>query len=144
MFRTFECLGQNYSNSSCQWQVNSSSNFASFFIVMTLLCKFQAQSFSTFLESHQSPNFETFKCTGEDLPYSLRHFPNNRSVFLQILHSSLVSEKITPLALYLPNVIYFAQKEQIQVKILRILNTYFKIHQILVSFETTNQFFFSN
>ena len=47
-------------------------------------------------ESHQNPiNFDTFKCSGENLPNFSCHFPNNKSVFLQILPHFLVSWKIT-------------------------------------------------
>ena len=28
--------------------------------------------------SHQNPNFATFKCSGENLQYSLCHFPNHK------------------------------------------------------------------
>ena len=48
-------------------------------------------------ESHQTPNFDTFKCSRENLPNSSCHFSNHKSVFLQILHYSSVSCKITPL-----------------------------------------------
>ena len=40
--------------------------------------------------------FETFKCSGQNSPNS-RHFWNNKSVSLQILHHCLVSWDITPL-----------------------------------------------
>ena len=69
-------------------------------------------------------------------------FPNHKSVFLQILNHFVVSWKITPLCFFRSNVIYFAQKEPIKVKIFRISSAQVKIHQILVIFETTNQFFF--
>ena len=46
------------------------------------------------------------------------HFPSNKSVFLQILHHSLMSWKIPPLYFFSSNNIYFAQKESIKVKIL--------------------------
>ena len=39
-----------------------------------------------FLLSYQSSNFETFKCSGETLPYSSCHFSNHKSFFLQSLH----------------------------------------------------------
>ena len=39
--------------------------------------------------SHQNPNFETFKCSSENSPYSSCHFPNHKSVFPQILHQSI-------------------------------------------------------
>ena len=47
--------------------------------------------------SHQSPNFVTFKCSGENLPKSSCYFSKQKSVFLQILQQSSMSWKITPL-----------------------------------------------
>ena len=98
-------------------QVNSSSNFASFFIAMTnnFSVKFKLIFFVLWKNrkdpikgSHQSPNFKTFKCSGESLPYSLCHFPNHKSVFLQILHRSSVSCKVTPTYFFRSNIKYFA------------------------------------
>ena len=43
-----------------------------------------------------------------------------------------------PSQFFRSNVIYFAQKEAIKVKILRIFSAQIKIHQILVIFETAN------
>ena len=63
------------------------------------------------------------------------------SVFLQILHHSSVSLNITPLYFLRSSLKYFAQKEPIRVEILRMPSAQVKIHQILVIFETTNQFF---
>ena len=68
--------------------------------------------------AHESTNFETFKCSGEDLPKSSCYFPNHKPVFLQILHDSLVSWKITPMYVFRSNVTYFAQKGSIKVQIL--------------------------
>ena len=82
------------------WEVNSSSIIASFFILMThnSLVNFKLKYFQLWTkESHQSPHFETYKCSGENLPNSLCYFPNQKLVFLQILHHSLVSWKVTPL-----------------------------------------------
>ena len=90
---------------------------------------------------HLNPNFETFKCSGENFPYSSSHFPNQKSVFLQILHHSSVSWKVTSLYFFKSNVIYFAQKEPIKKEILRISSAQIKIHQILVICETRKQFF---
>ena len=50
-------------------------------------------------------------------PNSSCHFPNHKSVFLQILHDSSMSWKITPLQFVRSNVIYFARKGPIKVKI---------------------------
>ena len=57
-------------------------------------------------ESHQGPNFEIFKCSGENLPNCSCYFPSHKSVFLQILHHSLVSWKITPLYFFRSNIIF--------------------------------------
>ena len=57
-------------------------------------------------ESHQSPNFDTFKCSGENLPNSSCHFSNHKPVFFQILHNSSVSRKITPLYFFSSNIIH--------------------------------------
>ena len=101
-------------------QVSSFSIFVSFFIVMThnSSVNFKVIPFLLWTKgSHQSPNFDTFKCSGENLPNSSCHFPSNKSVFLQILHHSLMSWKITPLYFFSSNNIYFAQKEPIKVNI---------------------------
>ena len=103
-----------------KWQVNSISNFASFFIVITQnsLLSFKHIHFLLCIKgSNESPNFENFVCSGENLPNSSCHFPNHKSVFLQILHHSSVSWKITPLYFFSSNNIYFAQKEPIKMKI---------------------------
>ena len=79
-------------NLNCQ--VNSSSIFASFSIFMTHNppVNFKLINFHLWTkESHQSPNCETFKCSGENFPNSPCYFLNHKSVFLQILHHSLVS-----------------------------------------------------
>ena len=101
-------------------QVSSSSVFLSFFIVMThnSSLNFKVIHFLLWAKrSHQSSNFDTFECSGENLLNSSSHFPRNRSVFLQILDHSSVSWKITPLYFFRSNNIYFAQKEPIKMKI---------------------------
>ena len=100
--------------------VSSSTSFVSFFIVMThsSTVNFKPIHFRLWTKgSHQSSNFVTFKCSGENLPNSSGHFPSNKSVFLQILHHSSLSWKITPLYFFSSNNIYFPQKEPIKVKI---------------------------
>ena len=67
--------------------------------------------------SHQSPSFKSFKCSGENLPNLSCHFSNHESVFVQNLHNSSVSWKITPLYFCSSNNIYLAQKEPINAKI---------------------------
>ena len=77
------------------------------------------------------------------MPYSSCHFPNHRPVFLQVLHHSSVSWKITSLCFFRSSIIYFAQKEPIKKEILRISRAQVKIQQMLVTFETTNCCFFT-
>ena len=71
--------------------------------------------------SHQSPNFENFECSGENLPNSSCHFPNHKSVFIKILHTSSVTWKITPLCLFSWNITHFGQMEPIKVHIFETL-----------------------
>ena len=103
-----------------KWKVSSSSNFALFFIVMThnSSVNFKVIPFLLWTKgSHQSSNFDTFKCSGENWQNSLYHFPSYKSAFLQILHHFSMSWKITPLYLFRSNSTYFTQKEPITVKI---------------------------
>ena len=105
-------------NSVLNWQVNSSSNFASFFIVMTRNSpvNFKLIHFVLWIKgSHQSQNFETLECSGENLPNSSCHFPNHKSGFPQILHHCPVSWKVTPLYFFSSNIIQFGQTPPIKV-----------------------------
>ena len=91
-------------------RVNSSSISLSFLIVMThnFFVSFKLIYFLLWTkESHKSPNFETFKCCSENLPYSSCHSPNHKSAFLQFLHRSSVSWKVTPLYFFRSNIKYF-------------------------------------
>ena len=93
--------------------------------------------------SHQIPNIEAFVGSGESLPNFSCHFRNHNSVFFfQILHHSSAPCK-APLYFFRPNVIYFAPNKPIKVQFLILLSAQVKIHQILVIFETINQFFFN-
>ena len=106
-----------------KWQVNSSSNFASFFIVMThnSSVDFKLILFLLWIKgSHHYPNFETLNCSGENLPYSSCHFPNHKSAFLQILHHPSFSWEITYLYFFRSNIKYFAQQEPMKVQIFEI------------------------
>ena len=139
-FRELRSKFAKFPTSILSWQVNSSSIFASFFIVMThnSPVNFQLIHFQLWTkESHQSPNFETFKCSGENMPNS-SCFLNHKLVFLQILNHSLVSWKITPLYVFRSNI---TKKNQSKCKFLRLLSARIKIQQILVIFETTNHQF---
>ena len=100
-------------------QVSSSSIFISLFIVMTQNSTVNLKLIHLLLwtkGSYQSSNVDTFECSGENLQNSSCHFPSNKSVFLQILHHSSMSWKITSMYFFSSNNIYFAQKEPIKVK----------------------------
>ena len=100
-----------------KWKVNSSSNFALFFIAMThnSSVNFKVIPFLLWTKgSRQSSNFDTFKCSGKNLPNFSCHFSNHKSVFLQNLQKSSVSWKITSLYFCSSNIIYFGHKETIK------------------------------
>ena len=75
--------------------------------------------------------FETFQCSGHILSNFLRQFSNDKSISLQILYLSSVLWKIIPLYFCSSNNIYFAQKEPIKIKFLRISSACVKFCQIL-------------
>ena len=101
--------------------VNSSSNFASFFIFMThnspvnlkLIC-FQLWR----KESHQSHDFETLKCSGKNLTNAY-YFPNH-NFFFNFFYRSWVPSSITPLYFLIWSIICFGQKHPIKVQICEI------------------------
>ena len=102
-----------------KWHVNSSSNFALFFIVMihNSFANFKVMLFLLWTKgSHQSPTFDIFECSRENLPNSSSFSKRNKPVFLQILHHSSMSWKITLFYSFSSNNIYFGQKEPIKVK----------------------------
>ena len=93
--------------------VSSSSNLASFFIVMTQnsSVNFKLIHFLLWIKGfHQKPNLEFVRCSSENLSYSSYHFPNHKSAVLQILYHSAasLSRKITHLDFFRSNVIYLA------------------------------------
>ena len=92
--------------------------------------------------SYQSSNFDTCKCSGENFSNSSCHFPNHNSVFLQILHDSSVSWKITPLYFFRPNVLYFTRKGPIKVQIVETFE--WSDHHSSVSWDITPLYFFSS
>ena len=97
-FQIFEwCLSQNLSNFSCRLLNDKSIPLQilhHFFIAMThnSSVNFRLIQFLLWTKGfHQSPNFDTFKCSDENLPNFSCHFSNHNSIFLQILHHSSVS-----------------------------------------------------
>ena len=104
-------------------KVNTSSNFASFFIVITKksLVNFKLRHFLLWMKkSYQIPNFETFKCSGESFPNFSCQLWKQKSVFLQILYQYSLPSNITPLYFLNSNIIYFGQRKPIMVQIFEI------------------------
>ena len=115
IFETFKCFGKTSSNSSYQSWKSKSISFQIFhhssvsWHITHITLNFKLTPFLLWIKgSHQSSNFETFKSSGENFPYSSCHFLNHKSVFLQILHHHSVSWKITPLYSFKSNIKYFA------------------------------------
>ena len=97
-------------------QINSSPNFASFFIVMTHNSSANFKLIHFLLWIKGANQVKPIECSGETSKSSC-HFPNHKSVFLRILYHSSVSRKKTPLCLFSSNGIYFTQKEPTKMKI---------------------------
>ena len=81
-----------------KWQVNYSSDFPHSSVSLHNIAReFLAHEFSTLDKriswKYQFWHFQFSHCFDENLPYSSCHFPNNKSIFLQILHHSSVTCK---------------------------------------------------
>ena len=115
-FRMLESKIVKFLMSVLKWKVDSSSNFALFFTVIThnYSVNFKVILFLIWTKgSHQSSNFDTIKCSGENTPNFSCLFSNHWPVFLQNLHDSSLSWKVTPLYFCSSNNIYFGHKEPI-------------------------------
>ena len=147
IFETFKCFGKTSSNSSYQSWNSKSISFQIFhhssvsWHITHITLNFKLTPFLLWIKgSHQSSNFETFKSSGENFPYSSCHFLNHKSVFLQILHHHSVSWKIAPLYFFRWNSLLH-NRNKWKCKFWRLLSARVKFHEILVIFETTDQFF---
>ena len=114
------------------------SVFASFFIVMTQnsSVNFKFKYFQLWTkESHESPDFEKFP----KLPMLFSEPQNSFSSNFASL-SSVMKEL---LCTFLDQTLHtFHGRNKSKCKFLRLLSARIKTHQILISFETTNQFSF--
>ena len=122
IFETFECSGQNLSNSLCQFWNDKSIPLQILYpssVSWKIIPLYFFNSNNIYF-AHKEPIkvkiFETFESSGQNLPNSLCQFLNDKSIPLQILYPPSVSWKITPLYFFSSNNIYFAQKEPIKVK----------------------------
>ena len=126
-----------------EWQVNSVSNFASFFIVITHSSplSLKLRNFLLCIKgSNESPNFENSAQSRENLLNPSCHY-NHNSHFLQILHHTLVEMQL--LCTFQPKNFIFCLIAVHKCKFLRLFSFQVKIRQIsYVSFETMSQFLF--
>ena len=114
IFETFECSGQNLSNSLCQFWNDKSIPLQILYPssvswkIIPLYFFSSSNIYFAQKELIKMKIFETFECLGQILSNSLCQFWNDKSIPLQILHPSSVSWKITPLYFFSSNNIYFA------------------------------------
>ena len=99
------------------WQVNSPSNFAPFFIVMTYnsLANFKLMYFLLWIPSKSQ--FRDFRVLWWKFAKFLMSFSKLQVTFFQILHHSPVSWKITSLYFFNSNIIYSGHKQPIKAQI---------------------------
>ena len=125
-------------------QVNSSSDFSSFFSVITYNASVSLSLMHFLLwtkGSHENINFHIFKYSDENLPNWLSFFKLEVS-FSSILNDCSVSWNIL-LCNFLGQMLYnLNKKAQSKCKCFRLFSARIKIHQILVIFETKNKFLF--
>ena len=104
-------------------QVNSSSDFLSFYSVITCNSSLNFKPIYFLLwakGSYENTNFDIFKCSDENLLNSSCHFWKHTLVFLQMLHQYSVSPSKTFLYFFGLKTIYFVQKKPIKVQIFEI------------------------
>ena len=123
-------------------QVNSSSDFSSFFSVITYNASVSLLLVHFRLWTKGSHDFGVFKCSDENLPNCSCYFPNHKSVFLQILHDSSVSWNIF-LCIFLSQMLYTLHRGTNQsANFLGVLVLGSKFIKFLSFFETKNKFLF--
>ena len=121
---TFECSGQNLSNSLCQFWNHKLIPLQIFYPYsvswkITPLYFFSSNNFYFVQKGYiEMKVFETFDISGQNLLNFFCQFWNGKSIPLQILYPSSVSWKITLLYFFSLNNIYCAQKEHSKVNIL--------------------------
>ena len=96
-------------------------------------------------ESHQSPNFDTFKCSGENSPNSSCHFSNHKSVFFFKFCITLQCHERLLLCTFLALALYnLVARSPLKRKSFRILSAQVKIRQIPhVNLKMESQFLFN-
>ena len=142
-FETFECSGQNLSNSLCQsWNDKSISlqilHPSSFSWKITPLYFFSSKNiYFTQKEPIKMKIFETFKGSGQNSSNFSSQLWNGKSVPLQILCNSSLSWQITPLWVLSSYFSNFGVKDPIKISILSTLKIICHIPHVI--FQTTGQ-----
>ena len=143
IFETFECSGQNLSNSLCQFWNDKSIPLqilypSSVSWKITLLYFFSLNNIHfAQKERIKMKFFETFKCSGQNSSNSSCHLLNDKSVHLQILRNSSLSWQITPLWISSSYFFKFGLKRSIKISVLSALEKICYIHHVI--FQTTSQ-----
>ena len=126
IFETFECSGQNWSNSLCQFW-NDGSIFlqilypSSVSWAITPHYFFGSNNIYFAQKKHVKMKiFETFKCSCQNSSNSLCQLWNDKSIPLLILHHSSLPWHITPLWILSSYFSYFGLKDPIIIPILRL------------------------
>ena len=146
-FETFECSGQNLSNSFCQFWNDKSIPLQILypFSVSWKIIRLHFLSWNNIYFAQKEiikvKIFETFECSGQNFSNSLCQFWNDKSIPLQILYPSWISWKITPLY-FLAQIIYTLLKRRpLKWTFLRLSSAQVKICPIpYVNFEMTSPF----
>ena len=136
IFQTFNCSGQNLSNSLCQFWNNNSIPLQILYLSLvswkiTPLYFFSSSNiYYAQKELIKVKIFQTFNCSGRNLSNSLCQVWNDKTILLQILYPSSLSWKITPLCFFwVETNIYFARKEPIKMKM---FDTWVKTAQVKI------------
>ena len=92
--------------------------------------------------SHQSPNFDAFKCSAENLPNCL--FQTTSQFFFKMCITLQCHERYL-LCTFVAQTIYtLVTRSQLKLKFFRLSNAWVKICEVhQVNFKTTNQFLFN-
>ena len=143
IIETFECSGQNLSNSLCQFwnnkpiplQILHPSSFSWKITPLYFFCSnniYFAQK-----ELIKMKIFETFKCSGQNLSNSSCQLWHDKSVPLEILCGSSLSPQIIPLRILSSYFFKFGLKDPIKIPILSGLEKICHIPHVI--FQTTGQ-----
>ena len=143
VFATFECSGQNLTNSLCHfWNYKliplQILNLSSVSWKITLLYILSSNNiYFAQKEPIKMKVFETFKCPGQNSSNSSCQLRNDKSVPLQIFGNSSLSWQITPLRILSSYFFKFGLKDPIKIPILSGLEKICHIPHVI--FQTTGQ-----